>query len=352
MSRAMIAMSGGVDSSVSAVLMQEMGYECVGATMTLFTSQDSEGKCGSVDNARDAASVAARLGMEHHVYPMEDIFARMVISPFVKVYEAGATPNPCILCNQNLKFGALLRKAMELDCDKIVTGHYARTERREDGRYLLRKAKNTAKDQTYVLYFLTQEQLAHIYFPLGDFDSKEQIREIAREHGLVSAHKKESQDICFVPDGDYTGFIERYTGRKYPCGDYCDLEGNVLGRHSGIIGYTIGQRKGLGIALGKPAYVCGKCAETNTVYLGSNEDLFTRELIADNVNLIPFEHIEGELRCCAKVRYNQQEQPATVTELTDGRIKVVFDEPQRAIAEGQAVVLYDGEYVIGGGIIS
>lgn len=351
MSRAMIAMSGGVDSSVSAVLMQEMGYECVGATMTLFTAEDSEGKCGSEDNARDAASVAERLHMEHYVYPMEDVFAEKVIEPFVSIYEAGATPNPCIRCNRYLKFGALLEKAKELHCHKLVTGHYARTEQREDGRFLLRKARNTAKDQTYVLYFLSQEQLSHICFPLGDFESKDQIRAIAEEHGFVSAHKKESQDICFVPDGDYVGFIERHTGRTYPCGNYCDMQGNVIGQHKGVISYTIGQRKGLGIALGKPAYVCGKCAETNTVYLGGNEDLFSREVIAENVNLIPFDRIDGEMRLYAKIRYNQKEQPATVTQLEDGRIRVLFDESQRAAAKGQAVVLYDGEYVVGGGTI-
>ncbi len=350
MSRALIAMSGGVDSSVSAVLMQQQGYECVGATMTLFTQQNSEGNCGSEDNAKDARSVAERLSMEHYVYPMENIFADCVIKPFIDIYEKGATPNPCIRCNRYLKFGALFNKAQELSCDKIVTGHYARIEEK-GGRFLLKKAKNTAKDQTYVLYFLSQHQLAHIGFPLGDFESKDEIRAIAEKHGFVSAHKKESQDICFVPDGDYMAFIEGYTGKSYPSGNYCDLQGNVLGTHKGVVGYTVGQRKGLGIALGKPVYVCGKCAETNTVFLGDNEDLFSSELIAEDVNLIPFDKIEGEMRLSAKIRYNQKEQPATVVQLPDGKIKVKFDTPQRAVSKGQAVVLYDGDYVVGGGTI-
>ncbi len=350
MSRALIAMSGGVDSSVSAVIMQEQGYDCIGATMTLFTPKDCEGNCGSEDNARDAKAVADHLSMEHYVYPMEDVFAEKVIEPFIDIYEKGATPNPCIRCNRYLKFGALLDKAQELSCDKIVTGHYARIEEK-DGRFLLKKARNTAKDQTYVLYFLSQHQLAHIAFPLGDFESKEEIRSIAEKHGFVSAHKKDSQDICFVPDGDYKAFMEGFTGKKYPIGNYCDLDGNILGTHKGVVGYTIGQRKGLGIALGKPMYVCGKCADTNTVFLGDNEDLFSRELIAEDVNLIPFDKIEGEMRLSAKIRYNQKEQPATVVQLPDGRIKVIFDTPQRAVSKGQAVVLYDGDYVVGGGTI-
>lgn len=350
MSRALIAMSGGVDSSVSAVIMQEQGYDCIGATMTLFTPKDCDGSCGSEDNARDAKTVADRLSMEHYIFPMEGIFKEHVIEPFIDIYEKGATPNPCIRCNRYLKFGALLSKARELSCDKIVTGHYARIEER-DGRFLLKKAKNTAKDQTYVLYFLSQNQLAHIAFPLGDLDSKDEIRAIAEKHGFVSAHKKESQDICFVPDGDYKAFIEGFSGKIYESGNYCDLEGNIIGRHKGVVGYTIGQRKGLGIALGKPMYVCGKCADTNTIFLGDNEDLFSSELIAEDVNLISFDRIEGEMRLSAKIRYNQKEQPASVSQFPDGRIRVIFDTPQRAVSKGQAVVLYDGDYVVGGGTI-
>ncbi len=350
MSRALIAMSGGVDSSVSAVIMQEQGHDCIGATMTLFTPKDCEGSCGSEDNARDAKAVADRLSMEHYVFPMEDVFAKHVIEPFIDIYEKGATPNPCIRCNRYLKFGALLRKAQELSCDKIVTGHYARIEEK-GGRFLLKKAKNIAKDQTYVLYFLNQNQLAHIAFPLGNFDSKDEIRAIAEKHDFVSAHKKESQDICFVPDGDYKAFMEDFVGKTYESGNYCDLKGNILGRHKGVVGYTIGQRKGLGIALGRPMYVCGKCADTNTVFLGDNDDLFSSELIAEDVNLIPFDRIEGEMRLSAKIRYNQKEQLASVSQFPDGRIKVIFDTPQRAVSKGQAVVLYDGDYVVGGGTI-
>ncbi len=354
MSKAMIAMSGGVDSSVSAALMIEKGYDCIGATMKLHckSSQTNDKICGGFDDVEDAKAVAKKLGMEHYVYDFEDDFAREVIGNFIDVYENGGTPNPCIQCNRTMKFGLMLEEAKKLSCDKIVTGHYARIERRGDGRYILKKAKNIAKDQSYVLYFLTQEELSHICFPLGEYESKDEIRSIARKYGFVNAHKSESQDICFVPDGDYVSFIEKYTGKCYPCGNYCDTAGNVLGQHKGVIGYTIGQRKGLGIALGKPMYVCGKCADTNTVYLGENKDLFSKELTAVNVHFIPFDRIEGgSMRLWAKIRYNQKEQPCTVTQIDDDTIKVIFDEPQRAITKGQAIVFYDGDIVVGGGVI-
>lgn len=356
MSKAMIAMSGGVDSSVSAALMLEKGYDCIGVTMKLYSKpdyiEDTTGKtCCSLDDVEDARAVAQKLGMPYYVFNFSEDFSQEVIDRFVDTYEKGATPNPCIDCNRYLKFDRLYKRAKVLGCDKIVTGHYARTEQREDGRYLLKKAKNTAKDQSYVLYFLSQEQLAHICFPLGEYESKDEIRSIAEKYGFVNAHKGDSQDICFVPDGDYVSFIEHYTGKTYPCGNFCDREGNVLGEHKGVIGYTIGQRKGLGIALGKPVYVCGKCVGTNTVYLGGNEELFSRELTAKNINLIPFDRIEGGMRLFAKIRYNQKEQPCTVVQTDDDTIKITFDEPQRAITKGQAVVLYDGEIVVGGGVI-
>lgn len=354
MSKAMIAMSGGVDSSVSAALMLEQGYECIGATMKLHCKpvQTDDKICGSSNDVEDARAVAEKLGMEHYVYDFEDKFAREVIDNFVNVYENGGTPNPCIQCNRTMKFGLMLEESKKLSCDKIVTGHYARIERREDGRFILKKAKNIAKDQSYVLYFLTQKELSHICFPLGEYESKDEIRNIAEKYGFVNAHKSESQDICFVPDGDYVSFIKKYTGKCYPCGNYCDIDGNIIGQHDGVIGYTIGQRKGLGIALGKSMYVCRKDVVTNTVYLGENDDLFSRELTAVNINFIPFDKIEGEsMRLWAKIRYNQKEQPCTVTQIDDNTIKVVFDEPQRAVTKGQALVLYDGDIVIGGGII-
>lgn len=354
--KAMIAMSGGVDSSVSAALMLDKGYDCIGVTMRLYSKptelEKSCGKtCCSLDDVEDARAVAQKLKMPYYVFNFEEDFSQEVIDRFVCSYEKGATPNPCIECNRYMKFDRLYKRAEVLHCDKIVTGHYARIEQGEDGRYLLKKAKNTSKDQSYVLYFLNQQQLSHICFPLGEYESKEEIRRIAEKYGFTNAHKGDSQDICFVPDGDYVSFIEKYTGKSYPKGNFCDKDGNILGEHKGVIGYTIGQRKGLGIALGKPMYVCGKCVESNTVYLGSNEELFSRELTAKNINLIPFDKIEGSVRLHAKVRYNQKEQSCTVTQTDEDTIKVTFDEPQRAITKGQAVVLYDGDTVVGGGVI-
>lgn len=355
--KAMIAMSGGVDSSVSAALMLKAGYDCIGVTMKLYSKPDNmeddvTGKtCCSLDDVEDARAVAQKLGMPYYVFNFQDDFSEQVIARFIDTYENGGTPNPCIDCNRYLKFDRLYNRAKTLGCDKIVTGHYARVERREDGRYLLKKARNTAKDQSYVLYFMSQEQLSHICFPLGEYESKDKIRRIAEEYGFVNAHKGDSQDICFVPDGDYVSFIENYTGRHYPCGNYCDKNGNILGQHNGVIGYTIGQRKGLGIALGKPMYVCGKDVCTNTVYLGENEELFSKELTATNINLIPFDNIDGSMKLCAKIRYNQKEQPCTVTQINENTIKIIFDQPQRAITKGQAVVLYDGDIVVGGGVI-
>ncbi len=356
MKKALIAMSGGVDSSVSAALMLEKGYDCIGVTMKLYSkpdyAEDVTGKtCCSLDDVEDARSVAQKLKIPYYVFNFQEDFSEQVIRRFIDTYENGGTPNPCIDCNRYLKFQRLYHRAKVLGCDKIVTGHYARIEKREDGKILLKKARNISKDQSYVLYFLSQEQLAHICFPLGEYESKDEIRSIANKYGFVNAHKNESQDICFVPDGDYVKFIEKYTGKKYSCGNYCDLDGNILGQHKGIIGYTIGQRKGLGIALGKPVYVCGKCADTNTVYLGGNEDLFSNEATVADINLIPFDKIDGSMRLQAKIRYNQKEQPCTAYQLDDSTIKVVFDKPQRAVTRGQALVLYDDDVVVGGGVI-
>ena len=338
--RALIAMSGGVDSSVAAELMKEQGYECVGCTMRLYEN-DTE----------DARSVTESIGISHHVFHFEKQFEEEVIEPFVNEYEAGRTPNPCVTCNRCLKFGHLLEKMREYDCDVIVTGHYAQIGYDNiSGRYLLKKAADESKDQSYVLYTLSQYQLEHIRFPLGSL-SKAEARDIAAGQGFINAHKSDSQDICFIPDGDYVAFMERYRNRKYVPGDFVDMDGNVLGRHKGFVHYTIGQRKGLGIAAGHPLYVVDIRPETNTVVLGSNEDLFSKELIADRINLISVNKIDGQMRVKAKIRYRHREQDATVTQLGEDRIKVVFDEPQRAITKGQAVVLYDGDVVVGGGTI-
>ena len=353
MDKVLIAMSGGVDSSVAAFLMKEAGCQCIGATMKLFHNEDIGVKrsktCCSLEDVEDARSVAFRLGIPYYVFNFSDDFKGQVIDRFISSYERGATPNPCIDCNRYLKFERLYDRARILGCDAIVTGHYARIER-ENGRWLLKKALDESKDQSYVLYSLTQEQLAHTRFPLGALH-KSETRRIAEQQGFYNADKPDSQDICFVPDGDYAAFIARYTGHDCPAGDFVDEAGHVLGRHKGIVHYTVGQRKGLGIAADAPLYVKRIDAQENRVVLAQNESLFSRELTAGDFNWIAFDAPPHTLRVTARVRYHQREQAASVTVLSDGRVRLVFDEPQRAITPGQAVVLYDGDTVLGGGTI-
>lgn len=347
--KALIAMSGGVDSSVAACLMLQQGYACIGATMRLYDGED--GSCCSLDSVEDARNVAYRLGIPFHVFNFTKDFQEKVMDHFVSAYEGGLTPNPCIQCNRYLKFSRLLERAMLLGCEYVVTGHYARIQRdAATGRYLLRKAADSAKDQSYFLYALTQEQISHLQFPLGEL-TKPQVRQIAEEQGFLNARKRDSQDICFVPDGDYAAFLRRYTGKSYPAGNYLDRLGNVVGTHSGAVNYTIGQRKGLGIALGEPVYVCGKNMHANTVTVGKNEDLMRRQLLAEDCFFFPFPSLTSPLRISAKTRSRMVEQPATVYPEENGNIRVVFDEPQRAITPGQAVVIYDGDLVVGGGTI-
>ena len=352
--KAMIAMSGGVDSSVAARLMLDAGFDCMGATMRLYDGENPEtpGSCCSADDAEDARSVARKLGIPFHVFNCKSEFDKKVIQDFISCYEAGLTPNPCIQCNRHLKFDHMLRLAQTLGYEILVTGHYARV-RFDDktGRYLLLKAADPSKDQSYVLYCINQEQLSHIRFPLGEL-SKQQVRAIAEESGLITAHKQDSQDICFVPDGDYAGFMERYTGKQYPDGQFLDLDGNVVGIHKGAVRYTLGQRKGLGIAMGSPVYVCAKNMDANTVTVGPNEALFATTLIANKWNWIPFAQLTEPMRVTARARYNQKEQPATVYPDENGFARVVFDQPQRAMTPGQAVVLYRGDLVVGGGTIT
>ncbi len=353
--KALIAMSGGVDSSVAAYLMQQRGYDCTGITLKLFDrdedEESTEKTCCSADDIEDARNVCRKLHIPYYVYNFKESFAENVIARFIRAYETGSTPNPCIDCNRYIKFEKLLRRAGELDFDCVVTGHYATVEyRAEDGRYLLKKAVDCSKDQSYVLYSLTQAQLAKTVFPLGVM-TKDETRALAEQLGFINARKHDSQDICFVPDGDYARFIESYTGKIYPNGDFVDESGAVLGEHKGIIRYTVGQRKGLGLALPHPMYVKEKNLSENTVVLCDNAALFSKELLATDVNLITVDHIDEPLRVCARVRYNQQEQPATVYAVDSDTIRVVFDEPQRAICKGQAVVLYQGDYVVGGATI-
>ncbi|MDD6728572.1 MAG: tRNA 2-thiouridine(34) synthase MnmA [Eubacteriales bacterium] len=350
--KAIIAMSGGVDSSVAAFLMKEKGFDCIGATMKLYDNEEigisREKTCCSLDDIEDARAVARRLSMPYYVFNFKDEFEKKVIDKFISTYENGGTPNPCIDCNRYLKFEKLFQRMNELDFDYVVTGHYARIEEK-DGWFYLKKAVDNTKDQSYVLYSLTQYQLSHIMLPLGEY-TKAEIRDIAEAQGFLNARKKDSQDICFVPDGDYASFIEKYTGKTYPQGDFVDINGKPIGTHQGIIRYTNGQRKGLGVAFGQPMYVAGKDIEKNTVTLCTNDELFSSELTAVDFNwIIP--NPSSEIKCSARVRYNMKEQPATAYILENGNVKVIFNRPQRAITKGQAVVLYDGDSVLGGGTI-
>jgi len=348
--KALIAMSGGVDSSVAAKLTKEAGCECVGCTMKLFDT-DAPDATDAGDAAADARAVAARLDMPFYVVDLRERFRCCVIDRFVDAYAHGRTPNPCIDCNRNLKFGALLQKADELGCDCVVTGHYARIgQDPATGKYLLRKAMDESKDQSYVLYNLTQAQLARVLLPLGGL-TKPQVRQLASASGFDNADRPESQDICFVPDGDYASVIKRYSGREFPEGDYVDPDGNVIGRHKGIIHYTIGQHKGLGQAFGEKRYVCRIDAGSNQVVLGRNEDVFSSYARAADFNWISGSPPEGEIRCRVRVRYKQKEQWATVRPAGEDAVEIFFEEPQRAITPGQAAVLYDEDIVLGGGTL-
>lgn len=343
-------MSGGIDSAVAALLAINAGYEVSGATMRLCKKHDENGNDLSEQDIADAKAVCDRIGISHTVYSLEDKFHDTVIRDFIDTYLAGGTPNPCIVCNKLLKFGLLLDKAVADGADMIATGHYARIERRDDGRFLLKKAADMQKDQTYMLWSLSQHQLSHTVFPLGDL-TKPEIRKIGEDNGFVIAHKSDSQDICFVPDGDYASFIENELGYKYPEGDYIDEDGNYLGRHKGVIHYTIGQRKGLGISMGRHIFVTRKDAESNTVTLADEDRLFTNTVMIKGINLIPFDKIEGKIRVKAKIRYRHAESDAYAEQTGEDEITLTFDEPQRAPAKGQSAVMYDGDYVIGGGII-
>ena len=338
-------MSGGVDSTLSLCLLKEQGYDIAGVNC-LFCPGES-----TLLDVSDAENVAKKLGVPFQVFDLREKFTENVIGNFISTYEDGGTPNPCIVCNKHLKFGDMLEMALGQGFDFIATGHYARIDFDETtGRYLLKKGLDEKKDQSYFLYSLTQHQLSHTLFPLGGM-TKDKVREMAESLDLINAKKRDSQDICFIPDGDYATFIKTTLGKTYPKGNFISPDGRVLGEHQGIIHYTVGQRKGLGIALGKPAFVKSINPGDNTVTLCDNEELFSRELTAKNINLISVETITEPMRVKAKVRYRHEAQWATVTQTDADTLKVVFDEPQRAITKSQAVVLYDGDTVVGGGEI-
>lgn len=352
----MIAMSGGVDSSVAALLMKEKGYDCIGITMKLYDAETGQAcrsrTCCTLEDVEDARQVAATLSIPYYVLNFKDDFQKKVILPFVETYEAGGTPNPCIRCNRFMKHEKLYKKGEELGCRYIVTGHYARIRYdKEKDRYLLLKAKDEKKDQSYVLYFLSQEQLKHSMFPLGEYESKEEIRAIAEKSGFFNADKPDSQDICFVTNGDYGDFLEKFRGKPYPEGHFVDERGQKLGKHRGIVRYTIGQRKGLGLALKEPMYVVGKDLGKNQVILSTKEGLHSEGLLAYDFNWISMAPPKTEYPVTAKTRYNAKPVPAFVSCEEDGTVKVRFEKPERAVAPGQAVVLYDGDIVVGGGTI-
>ena len=353
----MLGMSGGVDSSVAAVVLQKQGYEVIGVTMQIWPDMKEErkqveGGCCSLAAVDDARRVADRLGIRYYVLNFKDIFQKRVIDYFNREYLAGRTPNPCIACNRFLKFDAMLQKAVSMGIDYVATGHYARNgydEAKE--RYLLRKSVTAAKDQTYALYTLTQEQLSRTLFPIGEF-TKKRVREMAREAGLAVASKPDSQEICFVEDNDYGRYISENTDADIKPGYFIDRNGKRLGMHKGIIHYTVGQRKGLGVSFGKPMYVVEIRPDDNTVVLGGEAEVFSSVLTASDVNFISIDSLHEEMKVTVKIRYSAKEAAATIRPLAGGRrVSVEFDEPQRAVTPGQSVVFYDGDAVVGGGVI-
>ncbi len=340
MKKVLVGMSGGVDSSVAALLLKNKGYEVIGATMVLFEND----ACFSNDICMDAKKVCDKLEIKHYVIDLKDVFKKYVINDFIESYKKGFTPNPCVCCNKYLKFGALWQEAKKLGCDYIATGHYVR---QKDGKLMISSSKN--KDQSYFLYSIDKDVIKHIIFPLENFQSKDEIRQIALDNNLFVAKKKDSQEICFIPDNDYVSYLNKNMDDVLPTGDFIDTSGNVLGKHKGIINYTIGQRKGLGISAKTPLYVIDIDARKNKIVLGEEKDLYKKELICTNVNIL-VDDLPTSIE--AKIRFRAKKAKAYLKKLDNGDIRVIFEESQRAITKGQSIVFYDEDIMLGGGIIT
>ena len=345
MKKVLIGMSGGVDSSVSAILLKKAGYEVIGTTLNLFPNVS----CCSYIEVKD---ICKKLGITHYIIEGKEEFSKYVINDFIDCYSNCKTPNPCIECNKYLKFGLMYEKAKKLGCDYIATGHYAKTEYSEKyKRWILKKSKATLKDQSYVLWNIPQEMLQHIIFPLSDFESKDEIRKIAQDNNLSVASKPDSEDICFIPDGNYKKFLEQNSNLKPQEGNIVDTNGNILGKHNGLYNYTIGQRKGLGISYKEPLFVIGFNKDKNELIVGVESELYKKEIIINQINLLLFDEIKSPIKVKVKTRYSTKEASAEAVQINDNEIKITFDEPQARITPGQSAVMYIDDIVVGGGKI-